>query len=363
MTPDQLTSHSPCGEAKCFAFALPGRAELTLPLARSGEGYEGRDARPLGGSCHVWWSETAARGGMPGRSPSELPAALSRALSAPRPDLCGLTLERPRIMGILNLTPDSFSDGGRHNGLDQALERASIMAREADILDIGGESTRPGAAEVDTDEEIRRTAPVIRALRQAGIRLPVSIDTRKARVAEAALDAGADIINDVTALRFDPAMARLAAERGVPVVLMHSIATPETMQRHAQYDNVVTAVRDHLYARVEAALAAGLRAEQLILDPGIGFGKTTAHDLLLLRQLAAFHDFGLPLLLGASRKKFIGALTGTETPAERVSGSVAVALQGAAAGAQILRVHDTKETRQALQIWQAIAGTSPQNTL
>ena len=337
--------------------SLPERDTIIRPLPRSGVTESGGAAREaLAGSRHLWWNAASAvtRGASP-RLVSDT-APFRAALSAPRADLCGLSLDQPRIMGILNVTPDSFSDGGRHDAPEAALARAREMLRDAEILDIGGESTRPGAAEVPLAEEIERTAPVIRALREAGITAPISIDTRKARVAEAALDAGADIVNDVSALRFDPDMAALVAARDVPVVLMHSVATPETMQKHAVYDDVLWAVRDHLYERVEAALAAGIAPARLILDPGIGFGKTTAHDLRLLRELAAFHDFGLPVLLGASRKKFIGTLTGAATPSERISGSVAVALQAAASGAQILRVHDTRETRQALQIWQAIQG-------
>lgn len=334
---------------------LPPLSDLILPLPHTGV----RGREPLAGSRHLSWNEavTIPPGGTARRVTAEaLPPRARALLSAPRPALCGLTFESPRIMGILNVTPDSFSDGGRHDALESALARAATMAEEADILDIGGESTRPGAKEVPAEEEIARTAPVIRAIRAAGITTPISIDTRKASVAEAALDAGADIVNDVTALRFDPRMAALVAERGVPVCLMHSIATPETMQKHAVYDDVLWAVRDHLAERIEAAAAAGIAPEKMILDPGIGFGKTAAHDLTLLRNLAAFQAFGLPVLLGASRKKFIGALTGAAVPAERVAGSLAVALHGAGQGAQILRVHDTKETRQALAMWQAMTG-------
>lgn len=329
------------------AFPLP----LPLPHGLAPDGLS------LAGSRHLRWREAA----MPGMGGAIVPAdrlspGLRAALSGPRPDLCGLVLDRPRIMGILNVTPDSFSDGGQHQLLDQALAWATAMAAEADILDIGGESTRPGAAEVPVADEIARVVPVIRAIRAAGLTTPISIDTRKAAVAEAALEAGADIVNDVTALRFDPQMAALVAERGVPVCLMHSVADPATMQAHARYTDVVAEVYAHLATRIEAALAAGIAEAAIITDPGIGFGKTAAHDLRLLQHLPAFHALGFPVLLGASRKKFIGALTGTPQAQDRVAGSVAVALQGAAMGAQILRVHDTKETRQALQMWQAMAG-------
>lgn len=341
-----------------MTFTLPPRDEITFVQARSVAAGVAQDALALAGSRHLCWEDAlllSRDGRAVRRAASSFDPAMKAALSAARAPICGLVADRPLVMGILNVTPDSFSDGGRHSGLEAAVTRAEEMSQEADIIDIGGESTRPGAHEVPEAEEIARITPAIRAIRAAGITTPISIDTRKASVAEAALDAGADIINDVTALRFDARMAALTAERGVPVVLMHSVATPETMQANAQYDDVLWSVRDHLYQQLELALAAGIRAENIILDPGIGFGKTTAHDLHLMRHLSAFHDFGLNVLLGASRKKFIGAITGTSLPAERVAGSVAIALQGAAMGAQILRVHDTKETSQALAIWRALS--------
>lgn len=278
------------------------------------------------------------------------------ALAERRADLCGLALDRPRVMGILNVTPDSFSDGGRHNGLATAVARAKgMLAEGAEILDIGGESTRPGAEEVPVDEEIARVVPVIAALREAGVTAPVSVDTRKARVAAAALAAGADMVNDVTALRFDPDMAGVVAAAGVPVCLMHSIADPATMQARAVYDDVLAEVFDHLAGRVAAAEAAGIPRDRILVDPGIGFGKTVAHNLTLIRGLAAFHSLGCAVLLGASRKRFIGVIGGAEEAAERVAGSVAVALYGAAQGVQVLRVHDVKETVQALRLWSALA--------
>jgi len=310
---------------------------------------------PLAGSRHVRWSQAL---GVGGAVPASALSAAERArLSAPRPDLCGLTLDRPRIMGILNVTPDSFSDGGAHATLEAAVARAAEMAGEADLLDIGGESTRPGAREVPEDEEIARTAPVIREIRARGIAIPISIDTRKAAVARAALEAGADMVNDVTALRWDPRMAPLVAERGVPVCLMHSVADPETMQAHARYDDVLAEVCDHLAARIEAAEAAGIARRNIVTDPGIGFGKTLAHNLTLLRGLARLHDLGAPVLLGASRKRFIGTLSDSgDEMSGRLPGSLAVALHGAAQGIQILRVHDVRETRRALRVWQGLAG-------
>ncbi|QCO56991.1 dihydropteroate synthase (plasmid) [Pseudorhodobacter turbinis] len=265
--------------------------------------------------------------------------------------ICGLSMDCPRIMGILNVTPDSFSDGGDLASVQQAVARARLMDA-ADILDIGGESTRPGAQTVSVAEEIARVAPAIRGLRDAGITKPISIDTRKAAVAEAALDAGADIVNDVTAFRYDPEMADLVAERGVPACLMHSKDDPATMQDNPTYADVVAEVMDHLAERVAFARSRGVG--QLIVDPGIGFAKTQAHNLDLLRHLSVLHGLGLPVLLGASRKKFIGAIGGATEARDRMPGSVAVALHGAAMGVQILRVHDVAQTAQALALWKAM---------
>jgi dihydropteroate synthase len=326
---------------------------LVVPIAQT-HAPRPSGARSLAGSGHVWWADVRPCGGNP--EPGDLPTIDPAQFSGLRPDICGLRLDRPRIMGILNVTPDSFSDGGQHHALDAAVGRARAMAQDADILDIGGESTRPGAAEVPVEEEIARTAPVIRAIRAEGITTPISIDTRKAAVAEAALEAGADMVNDVTALRWDVDMARVVADRGVPVCLMHSVADPATMQRHAQYGDVVREVHDHLAARIEAALAAGIAAQDIIIDPGIGFAKTAAHNIDLIRDIAVFHGLGCPVLLGASRKRFIGTLGHADDAGARMPGSIAVALQGAAQGIQILRVHDTSETRQALRLWQALAG-------
>jgi dihydropteroate synthase len=261
-------------------------------------------------------------------------------------------------MGILNATPDSFSDGGRLDGLAAALGRARAMVAEgADILDIGGESTRPGAGVVPIDEEIARTAPLIAAIRAAGIATPISIDTRKAAVAQAALAAGADMVNDVSALTFDPALAGVVAATGVPVCLMHAQGTPETMQLAPSYRDVVAEVRDYLAARMDWAVAQGIAPGSVVLDPGIGFGKTVEHNLTLLRHLDALTALGAPVLVGASRKKFIGTVTGVDVADRRLAGSLAVALHAAAGGAAILRVHDVAETRQALAIWAALRDT------
>jgi dihydropteroate synthase len=265
-------------------------------------------------------------------------------------------MDRPRIMAILNVTPDSFSDGGRFLAPKAALAQAAALADAADILDIGGESTRPGAQPVPEAEEIARTAPLIAALRAGGLERPVSIDTRKAVVAAAALDAGATVVNDVAALTFDPALAPLVAARRVPVILMHHRGSPETMQHDPRYDDVLLDVYDWLAHRVRAAEAAGIARACLAVDPGIGFGKTQAHNLALIRGLSLFHGLGLPILLGASRKRFIGTIGGAGDAAARMPGSVAVALAGVAQGVQMLRVHDAAETRQALRLWQAVQG-------
>lgn len=300
-------------------------------------------ALPLAGSAHVWFAHA-------GLAPDE-----AARLAAPKPVLPGLATDRPLVMGIVNTTPDSFSDGGTADRPDTALARVRAqLAAGVDILDIGGESTRPGAAEVPVAEEIARTAPLIAAIRAEGIATPISIDTRKAAVAEAALRAGADIVNDVSALEWDPALARVTAEAGAPICLMHAIGTPETMQRGPRYGDVLGEVYEHLARRMAFAVAQGIAPERIITDPGIGFGKTLAHNLTLLRGLARFHSLGAPVLLGASRKSFIGALTGVAEPRERMPGSLAVALWAAAQGAQIIRVHDVAQTVQALALWRAL---------
>ncbi len=276
-------------------------------------------------------------------------------LTAPLQPLCGLGLERPLIMGILNVTPDSFSDGGKFASSEHAFAQARAMVEAgAAIIDIGGESTRPGAQEVPIAEEIARTAPLIRALRDEGITTPISIDTRKAAVAAAALEAGADFVNDVSALTWDRELAQVVAEAGVPLCLMHAQGTPQTMQKNPQYDDVRLDVRDWLEVAIGRAEAAGIDRARLIVDPGIGFGKTLAHNLALLTHLGLAHETGCAILLGASRKRFIGTLSGVEEAGARMAGSLAVALHGAAQGAQILRVHDVEETRQALAVWQAL---------
>ncbi len=283
-------------------------------------------------------------------------AVLTR-LCAPRADIAGMAMDAPRIMGILNVTPDSFSDGGQFDAPDAAMTQAQVLIDGgADILDIGGESTRPGAAEVPVDQEVARTAPVIAALRAAGVTTPISIDTRKAAVGAAALAAGADLINDVAAFTFDPELLSVAVAERAPVCVMHAQGTPETMQSDPRYDDVVMDVYDALSGYVETCVAAGLRRDQITVDPGIGFGKTLEHNIKLLKSLSIFHGLGCPILLGASRKRFIGVIGDVPEAADRMPGSVAVAMAAAAQGVQILRVHDVAATRQALRLTQAMWG-------
>jgi dihydropteroate synthase len=311
----------------------------------------------------LWFDRVAVytRGVAPRLIPAaDAPPDVLARLTAPRAAVCGLALDRPRIMAVLNVTPDSFSDGGRH--LDPAAAVAhgrALLAAGADVLDVGGESTRPGADPVPAADEAARVIPVIAALRAAGVTAPISVDTRKAAVAEAAFAAGADLLNDVSALTFDPAMTGLAAAAGRPVALMHAKGDPRTMQDDPRYDDVLLDVADFLASRVVAAEAAGVPRAQLLVDPGIGFGKTAAHNLALTRGLAILHDLGCPILFGASRKRFIGALGDAPEPAGRLPGSLAVALEALRQGAQMIRVHDAAETRQAFALWAALNAPDP----
>ncbi len=256
-------------------------------------------------------------------------------------------------MGVVNVTPDSFSDGGRYLDAQAAITHGEELLRDgAEILDVGGESTRPGAEPVGEAEELRRVVPVVEALARQGA---VSIDTSKAAVGAAAIYAGATMLNDVTALRGDAAMAELCAERGVGVVLMHMPGNPRTMQDDPRYGDVVDDVKAFLAERVEYALAAGIAEERIWLDPGIGFGKTLEHNLELLRRLGELRELGRPVVIGASRKSFIGKVDGS-TVDERIGGSLASAVLAAAEGADVLRVHDVAETAQALAVTSAILG-------
>ena len=271
-------------------------------------------------------------------------------VESPRPPIAGVTFDRPRIMGIVNVTPDSFADGGRYFDSAAAIDHAlQLEAEGADMLDIGGESTRPGAAALEVEEECRRVLQVIAGL-VARTRLPLSVDTRNSEVMRRAAASGVSLINDVSALPHDPNSLAVAAQTGLPVVLMHAQGDPRTMQDAPAYDDVVLDVFDFLKQRIAASEAAGIARSRLIVDPGIGFGKTLAHNLRLLCCLSVFHGLGCALLLGASRKSFIGHLTGAPAP-ERLPGSLAAALLGTAQGVQILRVHDVAATRQALTVW------------
>lgn len=267
---------------------------------------------------------------------------------------CGeLSFDRTRIMGIVNVTPDSFSDGGRFAAVDAAVEHAlAQVAAGADILDIGGESTRPGADPVPEEVELARVVPVIEALRSQ-VSVPISIDTYKMAVAKAALLAGADIVNDVTALRGDPEMARFVGSEKVPVVLMHALWPPATMQEAPEYVDVVEDVASFLEDRARYAMAFGAKRDQIVVDPGIGFGKTTEHNLALLRDVPRLLALGYPVLVGPSRKRFIGDLTGRPA-SERLSGTIGAVAVCAAAGANIIRVHDVEAIGDAVRVVDAI---------
>jgi len=285
----------------------------------------------------------------------ELAAALARA-SARRSEFAGLSLDRPRIMSVVNVTPDSFSDGGDFAEAKVAIAHGlAMMEAGADILDIGGESTRPGSEPLPVEEELARVLPVVRALAAADAL--VSIDTRRARVMGEAIEAGARIVNDITALAGDPESLALVATSGLPVVLMHMQGEPRSMQANPVYADAPLDIRDFFVDRFAACRAAGIPAERIAVDPGIGFGKNDRHNIAVLRDLAVYHELGSAIALGVSRKSFIGRLSRKEPPKQRVPGSLAAGLAGLDRGAQILRVHDVAETRQALGIWQAMAGS------
>ena len=265
----------------------------------------------------------------------------------------------PVLFGILNVTPDSFSDGGDYLDLETAVLRATSMFDEgAHVVDVGGESTRPGSDPVPEEEERRRVVPVIEGIISARPGSLVSVDTYRSRTAEAAIKAGASIVNDVTALRGDPRMAALAADAGCPLVLMHMLGEPKTMQRAPRYDDVVREVRLFLAERAEHALAAGARPENIALDPGIGFGKTPEHNLTLLRHLGSIVDLGFPVMIGTSRKRFIGGITGEAEAKDRVFGTVATTVLGYEKGATLFRVHDVRANREALAVAAAIRRAS-----
>ena len=276
--------------------------------------------------------------------------------TAPQLDCAGrlLRLDVPRVMGIVNVTPDSFSDGGAHFDVEAAVAHGLRLAAEgADVLDVGGESTRPGADAVPAEEELRRVVPVVERL-AAETSLPISVDTSKPEVMRAAVAVGAGMINDVYALRREGALDA-AAELGVPVVLMHMLGEPRSMQDAPEYDDVAGEVHRFLAERIFAAEMAGIGKKRIVVDPGFGFGKTTQHNLQLLARLERFTELGVPVLAGLSRKRTIGELTGRAAPAERLHGSVAAHLVAAQRGAKLLRVHDVAATVDALRVWNAVA--------
>ncbi len=315
-----------------------------------------KGAVPLAGQA-LWFThaEVLSRDGTSDVIRSvDVPADVLDRLSRPRAAVAGLDMAQPQIMGILNSTPDSFSDGGVHSSAEAARAAAVQMVRHgATILDIGGESTRPGAKFVPEDEEIARTRPVIEAIRSETDAL-ISIDTRKAAVAKAACAAGAGLVNDVSGFTFDPDLAPFCAGLGVPVCVMHMQGDPATMQDNPHYDNVVLDVYDFLENQVTQLEALGLSRDLIIVDPGIGFGKSQEHNLALLRNLSLFHGLGCPVLLGVSRKGFIGTIGKEPQKNARAPGSIALALDGLSQGVQIIRVHDVAETAQALRLWAAV---------
>lgn len=282
--------------------------------------------------------------------------------SAPRKPLVlpngqELGFSKPLVMGVLNVTPDSFSDGGKFVDTDAAIAHGlALIKGGADILDIGGESTRPGAKPLWEGDEIDRIRPVIEALSGAGV--PISVDTRKAPVMAAAFEAGATIINDVSALTFDEESLSFAAASGAPVILMHSLDDPQTMQDDPEYADVLLDIFDYLQERIDVCMAAGIKHSQIVVDPGVGFGKTVRHNLELVDGIGTFRGLGVPVLLGSSRKRFIGALSGENNAKRRVPGSLVAALHGIDRGADIIRMHDVAETRQALAVRQGLLDIS-----
>ena len=262
--------------------------------------------------------------------------------------------KRTYLMGILNVTPDSFSDGGKFNTLDAALSQAKIMAANgADLIDIGGVSTRPGAEQVTLEEELHRVIPIITAIRQ-NLSIPISIDTTRAAVAQAAVEAGADLVNDISGASFDEQMLSVVADLNVPLILMHMRGTPQTMQTLTNYQDLIGEIYQFFEARIEAAMATGIRRSQLIIDPGIGFAKNYQQNLTLLRNIPAFSSLGLPILIGTSRKSFIGTILHQDQPQQRVWGTAATCCAAIEKDADILRIHDVAQMYQVCRMADAI---------
>ena len=283
-----------------------------------------------------------------------IPRDIFHNITKKRAKICGLSFDIPRVMGILNVTPDSFSDGGRYSTLETATEHGiSMVSAGADIIDIGGESTRPGALEVDTSEEISRVIPVIEKLANI-IAVPISADTRKSEVAKMAIASGAAMVNDISGLKFDSKMGDFCIESDVPVCIMHSQGIPETMQNEPKYIDVCLDIYDFLSQQIENLVNSGMQRKAIIVDPGIGFGKSLMHNLSLLRKISLFHGLGVPILIGVSKKKFIKTLAGLNENEDRMSGSISVALYARSQGVHIFRVHNVKETVQAMKLWHSV---------
>lgn len=322
---------------------------LALPLAGGPIAFscvELIEGTPRNSKAYMFSASALSEAGDP-----DLRARLD-SVTRPRPPFAGLDLARPALMGIVNVTPDSFSDGGLYDETEGAVAHAAALAKDgAAIIDIGGESTRPGSETVAVDDELNRVVPVLEGLKGAGA--VISIDTRKADVARTAAKAGAKIFNDVSAFTYDPGSLPTAVETGLDVVLMHAQGEPKTMQDNPTYDDVVLEVFDYLEARIEACVAAGLPMARIAADPGFGFGKTLEHNLALFANVSLFHGLGVPLLIGASRKQFIRGFGQAAEPKSREPGSHAAAISAAAQGAQLFRVHDVAGTHQALGVWRA----------
>lgn len=341
-------------------------ADYFRPIPQSDPGRPAGAPRLAGGWCWFDRVEHLRRDRPPEVLPvSALPAELFERLTAPRLPLLGLTLDRPRVMGIVNVTPDSFSDGGRWLDPGAALAQVEALAAEADLIDVGAESTRPGSGALPLAEEVERLEPVLAGLAQRPGLPPVSIDTRKAAVARLALASGASLVNDVSGLAHDPEMAPLVAAAQVPVVIMHSPDAAGGLHRPMRGQHLLLDLFDALEAALTRAEAAGIPRSRIVLDPGIGFGKAGAQNLAVLARVSLFHGLGCPLLVGASRKRFVGqfgARPGAgepEVPPEaRLPGSLAVALAAVGAGVQFVRVHDAAETAQALRLAMALRGAT-----
>jgi len=350
ITPRAVLTTAAATEAIAAGWAWPLLGGRMAFAAMEVSARDGAARTPLGTIVRTAYDRDAR--GIPRDLRKAIEARLAALAGAPAP--FALLEDVPALMGVLNVTPDSFSDGGRHNATDAAIGHGLTMAEQgAAIIDVGGESTRPGAMPVAFEDEIARVVPVVKALAAAG--LCVSIDTRHATVMAAAIAAGAQIVNDITAMEGDGEALPLVASSGVRVVLMHMQGDPQTMQNNPSYAWAPGEIYDYLAGRIALCEAAGIAKSKIAVDPGIGFGKTDVHNAELFDHLAMFHGLGCPVVLGASRKGFIGRMSRGEGADQRLPGSLAAALHGAAQGAQVLRVHDVAETRQALRVQARIA--------